>query len=74
MNVGHALSNSLITFELTDVLCPRHTFGLFDVPIGAIIFTLANHDFTFLKLDDATSSISALSLGGSIGKLDGNFI
>ena len=73
MDIGHALGNSLITFELTDMMYLRHSFGLLDVPIGAVL-TLGNHDLAFLKLDDATSSISTLRLGGSIGKLDVNTI
>ena len=74
MDIGHALSNSLITSQLTRVLCPGHFLvDLFDVPIGAIL-SLGNHYFASLKLDDATtSSLSALNLGESIGKLDCNF-
>ena len=69
VDIGHALSNSLITFELTDDLRLRHLPGLFNAPIGAIL-TLGTHNFAPLKLDDAASSI----LGGPIGELDGNFI
>ena len=73
MDIGHALSNSLHTFELTDVFYPRQLLGLFVVPIGAIL-TFGYNDFTCLKLDNATSSIATLKLSWCIGKLDGNFI